>query len=786
MDLNGRYRLEQPLNRGLAEVWRATDLTLGRPVAVKVMPALGAEAVAAGRRAVQAAAMLQHPSITIVHDIGEHDGRLFVVMELLSGRDLEQVLRESTTGLTPDRAAAIGARIADALAAAHASGIVHRGLKLSNTVLLTGDQVKVRDFGTAKITQSAADSLGAMAGSPAFMAPEQFSGDADHRTDLYALGCVLYALATGNPPFGADEPWPALMYQQLSTEPVDPRTHKADLPAEFADLVRALLAKEPDQRPQSAAEVAKQLSALSPAAGSEASASQWALPGGGPLPTVAATVVVPAAQPAPAAAPSDQLPTQLVEPANAEQAQPEQAQPDEAQPEQAQHEQAQLQQAQSEPALAESSSAEPPPADSSSAGQPLPAQVQLTPPSMPPSMPPPTPEPADAAFNSAFAAPTPAPVSTPFAPGPAPMLQAPLTASISHGRAVQLMQRATQSVGRVVESEKTLAALCAVIQNFAAVDVAQAQTLFDSIEVSPVPNYDSGGDAQVARLLAALATGLGPTGPGAARGMLDEAAGFARNKALNPHAAALALSAVAAPSLWYDRARARDLLTRAERQLTKIPPGRALDEALKAVAIPFASLDAGFAGQIAVGIADPALAVSAHVRVADRIVRQAPAYAISFLNIAQQRLTGITDPRVYEARAADIAVRFAGIDFSRAQQLIPAADEDRNRLHSARVLTALATASLRWDPVLAATYMDSATHDAMATLDDIDRSRALAGVGAALAPTAPDRARDLLSEAHKSLHDVADPHRRAYALCHLVACGLGVRPDDGWNAGAES
>lgn len=734
MDLNGRYRLEQPLSRGLAELWRATDQALSRPVAVKVMPALAAEAVAAGRQAAQAAAMLRHPSITTVHDIGEDDGRLFAVTELLAGRDLGTVMRESAAELTPDRAAAIGSRIAEALAEAHSHSIVHQGLKPSNVVLLAGDLVKVCDFGTAPIVLAAADSLGAMAGSPAFMAPEQFSGGADHRADLYALGCVLHALATGSPPFGADRPWPELMYQQVNAEPADPRTGRADLPAELAELIRSLLAKDPAQRPQSAADVAKRLSAIFPAANSDAAAAQWALPGGEPLPTAAATVVVPAAPAQPVPAPAS-TPVPAPVPAPSEPSEPsESAEPSEPSE----------QRAQPEPA-----SAEPAPADQ------------------------PPPSPVDAVPYDLFPAPVPA------------YPQAPRTASIGPGRAVELMQRAARSVGRIVDSEQTLAALCAVIQTFAAVEPNQAQALFDSIEISPVPHYDAGGDAQVARLLAALATGMRLINSGAAPGMLNEAAGFARGKSLTPHAAALALSAVAAPMLWYDRNSSRDLLTRAERQLSKIPPGPALDEAIKAVAIPFASIDPGFAGQIAFRIVDPALAVSAHVRIADR-VRQVPAHAVPFLNGAQQRLGGITDPRVREARAADVAVRLAGLDFSRAQQLLPGADEDRNRLHSARVLTALATASRGWDPVLAATYVDSAVREAVATVDDIDRSRAHAGIGAALATTSPDRARGLLSEAHRALKDVADPRRRAYALCHLVACGLGVQPDDGWNAGAES
>lgn len=729
MELNGRYRLEQPLGRGLAEVWRAADSTLGRAVAVKVMPALAAEAGAAGRSAAQAAATLQHPGITVVHDIGEYDGRLFVVTQLLPGQDLNQVLHDSEDGLAPDRAAAIGARIAEALAEAHSRGIVHRGLKPSNVMLLSADQAKICDFGIAETLQAAADELGAMAGSPAFMAPEQFSGEVDHRTDLYALGCILYALATGNPPFAADQPWPALMYQQVNTEPADPRTRKAELPAQFAELILALLEKEPGRRPQTAADVVKQLSAFA---------------------------------------------------ATPQQLEPDPAQPEAAAAEAVPAESVSAEPVSAEPAPAEAASTEPTPAEPTptETDQP-PPQVQLTP------LPAPAPEPVDAPPNPAFAAPT---VATPFAPPSAPgpvYAQPPRTASIGHGRAVELMQRAAHSVGRIVDSERTLAALCAVVQNFATVDPGQAQAVFDGIEISPVPQYDAGGDAQVARLLAALVTGLGPAGRGTGRGMLDEAAGFARSKSLTPHAAALALSAVAAPTLWYDRERARGLLARAERHLPKVVPGPGLDEALKAVAIPFASLDAGFAGQIAVRIVDPALSVSAHVRIADRVAAQSPAYAVSFLNVAQQRLAGLTDPRIYEARAADIAVRFAGLDFGRAQQLVPA-DEDRNRLHSARALAALSAAALRWDAGLSATYMDSAVHDAMATVDDIDRSRALAGLGAALAASAPERARSLLSDAHRALKDVADPHRRAYALCHLVACGLGMRPDDGWNAGAES
>ncbi|MEV5574820.1 serine/threonine-protein kinase [Spirillospora sp. NPDC052269] len=264
--LGARYRLDVPLGRGgMGEVWRATDERLRRPVAVKLIRAeAGDDERTSARllREAETAGTLQHPGITVVHDVGEHraaDGRvLYLVMELLEGQDLRVVLDASPGGMPAPRAASLTAQVAEALAAAHARGVVHRDVKPANLFLLPGDRVKICDFGIAHLADAAATRLtveGGSIGTPRYMAPEQFmGGEIGPRSDLYALGCVLYELLTGNPPFtgtGAQ-----LMYQHLH-EPPPPLP--PNVPDGLARIVHELLAKDPSARPGSAANVAAQL-----------------------------------------------------------------------------------------------------------------------------------------------------------------------------------------------------------------------------------------------------------------------------------------------------------------------------------------------------------------------------------------------------------------------------------------------------------------------------------------------------------------------------------------------
>jgi len=253
--LAGRYRLERVLGRGgMGEVWLGRDQSvLQRDVAVKVLPALsGAESVARFQREAETLARLQHPGITVVHDAGRHDGYLFIIMELLHGGDLAQVMTGHPGGLPVARALDFTRQIVDALAAAHGKGIVHRDLKPANLFVQAGDRVKICDFGIAHSTDATSrfTSTGHAIGTPLYMSPEQCRAEAvDARSDLYSLGCVLFELLTGRPPFSADQPAYVVMGQHVEQAPPRPRELRGDIPVPLADLVAALLAKSPDDRP---------------------------------------------------------------------------------------------------------------------------------------------------------------------------------------------------------------------------------------------------------------------------------------------------------------------------------------------------------------------------------------------------------------------------------------------------------------------------------------------------------------------------------------------------------
>ncbi|MFD0414411.1 WD40 repeat domain-containing serine/threonine protein kinase [Streptomyces sp. NPDC127108] len=266
--LAGRYELKELLGRGgMGEVWLGRDRSLlRRDVAVKVLPTpVRTDAVRRFQREAATLAGLQHPGITVVHDAGEHDGFLFIVMELLRGQDVARLMAGHRAGLPVGRAVDLARQTAVALAAAHESGVVHRDLKPGNLFVRPGDQIKICDFGIARSADASAvlTTVGRVVGTPLYMAPEQWRAeDPAAPADLYSLGCVLYELLTGRPPFTADASLYALMHHHVTEVPRPPRELRPELPAPLADLVLALLAKDPGDRPDAAA-LARELAAPS-------------------------------------------------------------------------------------------------------------------------------------------------------------------------------------------------------------------------------------------------------------------------------------------------------------------------------------------------------------------------------------------------------------------------------------------------------------------------------------------------------------------------------------------
>ncbi|MDT0310161.1 serine/threonine-protein kinase [Streptomyces sp. DSM 44917] len=278
--IQSRYQLLELIGRGgMGEVWRARDESLGRPVAVKCLNPLGSRQEEPFlralrerfRREARVAAGLQHRGVTVVHDFGESEGVLFLVMELLDGHNLSQLL--TARGSEPLPAAEvvdIAEQVAAALAYTHRQGIIHRDLKPANVMRLADGTVKICDFGIARLAEDIGLSAkltgaGMAMGTPHYMSPEQIAGTPlDHRSDLYSFGCVLYEIATGAPPFDLGDPW-AILIGHRDTPPEPPRAHRPDLPPELEEFILALLAKHPDDRPEDAVGHARRLAALTAA-----------------------------------------------------------------------------------------------------------------------------------------------------------------------------------------------------------------------------------------------------------------------------------------------------------------------------------------------------------------------------------------------------------------------------------------------------------------------------------------------------------------------------------------
>ena len=266
--LGGRYVLAEVLGTGgMATVWRAHDQVLGREVAAKVLsPAYAADPgfLARFEREARHAAAVSHPRLVTVFDSGIDHGTPFLVMELVAGRTLRQVLDEAGA-LPAGQAVAVAAAVCEGLDAAHAAGLVHRDITPAN-IMLAGGEVKILDFGIARADGTkAGTATGTVLGTAAYLSPEQAAGQpAGPRSDLYALGCVLFEMLTGGPPFTADSQV-AVAYRQVHDDPGPPSARRPGLPASLVQITARLLAKDPADRPTSAAAArAGLLAALAP------------------------------------------------------------------------------------------------------------------------------------------------------------------------------------------------------------------------------------------------------------------------------------------------------------------------------------------------------------------------------------------------------------------------------------------------------------------------------------------------------------------------------------------
>src|SRR5215472_6455145 len=268
--LGGRYVLGVVLGTGgMATVWRARDEVLGREVAVKVLsPQFAADAgfVARFEREARHAARLSHPRLVTVFDCGIDDGTAFIVMELVAGRTVRQVLGEAGI-VPPAQAAGIAAAVCEGLEVAHAAGLVHRDIKPAN-IVVSGGEVKVLDFGIARAEAAAGlTRTQAVLGTAAYLSPEQASGrPAGPQSDLYSLGCVLFEMLTGQPPFTADSAV-GLAYRHVHDDPGPPSARRPGAGGQLDGMTAWLLAKDPAARPPGAAAArAGLLAALNPAA----------------------------------------------------------------------------------------------------------------------------------------------------------------------------------------------------------------------------------------------------------------------------------------------------------------------------------------------------------------------------------------------------------------------------------------------------------------------------------------------------------------------------------------
>jgi serine/threonine protein kinase len=287
--LAGRYELEVPLGRGgSGEVWRGRDMATHRPVAIKLVelsliddPGMLAETIGRFRREATVISGLRHQNIVGALDAGRIANQLFMVMELAPGISLASMMDERGArgmGLFPvSSVLRMAEQVCAGLAAAHEAGVVHRDIKPSNLMVTPQLGVKIIDFGIARLLADNSPRLTLPAqtvGTIAYISPEQAQGlDVDGRADLYSLGCVLYQLLSGRPPFFSTLPG-ALLMMQVMDRPTPLSVVRPDLPAGLSELVGDLLEKEPAARPATAAQVITRIAAIEGTLGDETPAHE--------------------------------------------------------------------------------------------------------------------------------------------------------------------------------------------------------------------------------------------------------------------------------------------------------------------------------------------------------------------------------------------------------------------------------------------------------------------------------------------------------------------------------
>jgi beta-lactam-binding protein with PASTA domain/tRNA A-37 threonylcarbamoyl transferase component Bud32 len=261
--LSDRYQVEARIGAGgMAEVYRGFDQVLNRTVAIKVLlPQMARDTsfVERFRREAQAAARLNQPNIVGVYDTGADDGTQYIVMEFIEGRTLAEFMATGRRP-TPSQAAEIAQKIAAAIAAAHAQGVIHRDIKPGNVMITRDGVIKVMDFGIARVLgPETAPQTSAVLGTASYLSPEQAQGGpVDARTDIYSLGAVLYELLTARPPFTGDSPV-AVAYKQVNEAPAVPSSLNPDVPARLDAVVMKALSKNPSNRYQTAEEFSADL-----------------------------------------------------------------------------------------------------------------------------------------------------------------------------------------------------------------------------------------------------------------------------------------------------------------------------------------------------------------------------------------------------------------------------------------------------------------------------------------------------------------------------------------------
>ncbi len=250
-----RYELIEEIGRGgMGVVYKARDRRLGRVVALKRLPDNLRDhptAIELFLREARAVAALNHQNIVTLFDADQENDNYYITMELLEGFPFDAILKKRGQ-LIPRDVARLGVQVATGLQYAHEQRIVHRDIKTANLYFTKDRTVKIMDFGLAKMIEEVRRSTTVVGGTPYYMAPEQAAGESvDHRADLYAFGVTLFELLTGRVPFGKGD----VLFHHRHTDPPDPRLHAENLPDPMVELVLRLMAKSPDDRYQTTAEV---------------------------------------------------------------------------------------------------------------------------------------------------------------------------------------------------------------------------------------------------------------------------------------------------------------------------------------------------------------------------------------------------------------------------------------------------------------------------------------------------------------------------------------------------